>query len=424
MVASARPSSLRLGWLHIQIVGAVVGVVLLVGACGSGPLPSPSSPASSTAGFTPINQMTLRVRVSSMAREMLVPGAVALVRSPAGQFSTTYGITTVGGRVPVSLADHVRIGSITETWTGTVILQQAQEGKLSLGDPVSKFRPDVPDGEHITIAELLNMRSGLYNYTETRELNEMGDSNPQKVWEPAELLALAYSHPPYFPPGTGYHYSNTNTILLGLIAEALDAKPLSRVFQDRLFTPLGLKDTLFPPRSSNAIPDPHPQGYMYGTNVMTMSSPAALPPNMQAAAKAGTLQPSDQTSLNPSWAWAAGAGISTAADLATWVEALADGKLLNPDMQAERIASLQSTNPAQPDAPQYGLAIAKFGALYGHTGQVPGFNTFAGTDPQHKVTIVVWVNLDPTVDGRAAATLIAQDLIHQMYAYPTPTPTR
>ena len=108
------------------------------------------------------------------------------------------------------------------------------------------------------------------------------------------------------------------------------------------------KDTLFPAPTSSAIPDPHPQGYMYGSNVLTMGSPAAVPPDMQAAAKAGTLQPSDQTSLNPSWAWAAGAGISTVADLASWVEALADGKLLDPDMQARRIASLQSTNPAQP----------------------------------------------------------------------------
>jgi Beta-lactamase len=93
-------------------------------------------------------------------------------------------------------------------------------------------------------------------------------------------------------------------------------------------------------------------------------------------------------------------------------------------MQAKRIASLQSTDLAQPDAPQYGLAIAKFGALYGHTGEVPGFNTFAGTDPQHKVTIVVWVNLHPTADGRAAATLIAKGLIDEMYGSSTPTPTR
>jgi CubicO group peptidase (beta-lactamase class C family) len=415
-VASALPSPLRFGWLWIRVAGAVLGVALLVGACSAGPPTSPSSSASSTAGFAAIDQMRLRVRVASMAREMLVPGAVALVRSPSGERSTTFGTTTVGGATQVSLADHVRVGSVTKTWTGTVILQQAQEGKLSLDDPVSRFRPDVPGGDHITIAELLNMRSGLFNYSETRELNEMGDSNPHKVWSTDELLALAFSHPPYFAPGTGYHYSNTNTILLGLIAERLDAKPLSQVFQERLFAPLGLKNTLLPSSTSSDIPDPHPHGYMYGNNVMTMGSPAAVPPDMQAAAKAGTLLPNDQTSLNPSWAWAAGAGISTVADLASWVEALAEGKLLDPDMQAKRIASVQSTDPGQPDAPQYGLAIAKFGALYGHTGEVPGFNTFVGTDPQKKLTIVVWVNLDPTADGRAAAELIAKDLIDEMYA--------
>jgi D-alanyl-D-alanine carboxypeptidase len=93
-------------------------------------------------------------------------------------------------------------------------------------------------------------------------------------------------------------------------------------------------------------------------------------------------------------------------------------------MQAKRMASLRSTDVTQADAPQYGLAIAKFGALYGHTGEVPGFNTFVGSDPEHKVTIVVWVNLDPTADGRAAATLIGESLISEMYGSAPPTPTR
>ena len=81
MVLSALPSPLRPGWLRIQTIGAFLGVALLVGACSAAPSPSPSSSASSTAGFTPMNQMTLRVRVASMAREMLVPGAVALAPS-------------------------------------------------------------------------------------------------------------------------------------------------------------------------------------------------------------------------------------------------------------------------------------------------------------------------------------------------------
>ena len=115
--------------------------------------------------------------------------------------------------------------------------------------------------------------------------------------------------------------------------------------RDRLFAPLGLKNTLFPDITSNSIPTPYARGYMYGNNVLTMDSPPALPAAMQAAARAGTLAPSDQTDANPSWGWAAGAGISTANDLANWVQALVGGKLLNADLQARRLASVRADRP-------------------------------------------------------------------------------
>lgn len=81
-----------------------------------------------------------------------------------------------------------------------------------MDDPVSRHRPDVPNGDNITIDQLLTMRSGLYNYTETLDLNSAMDTDPQRVWQPDELLALAYRHPPYFAPGQGFHYSNTSTV--------------------------------------------------------------------------------------------------------------------------------------------------------------------------------------------------------------------
>ena len=130
--------------------------------------------------------------------------------------------------------------------TAAVIVQLAQEGKLSLDDPVSKYVPGVPNGDNITIAELLKMRSGLYNYTDAPKFWAILDRDPTKVWSPAELLAIAFTHPPNFPPGTGFHYSNTNYALLGLIAEKVDGKPLASCFQDRLFGPLGLKHTVLP----------------------------------------------------------------------------------------------------------------------------------------------------------------------------------
>ena len=365
-----------------------------------------------------IDAAAMQGMVERLAKEMLVPGAVVILRTPTGNFTSTYGVTTHRGSAPTSVDQHVRVGSNTKTWTGTVILQLIQEGRLRLDDPVSKYRPDVPNGTNITIEQLLNMRSGLFNYTTTLELNQTLDAQPTKAWTQAELLSLAYKHPPTFmPPGSQFGYSNTNTVLLGLIAQQLEGgKPLAGIMRDRLFVPLGMKNTLFPDIASNAIPAPLSRGYMYGNNVLTMGAPPALPDNMQSAARAGTLTPGDQTDANPSWGWAAGAGISTANDLATWVEALVGGKLLNFALQARRLASVVPIDPSDSNSASYGLAIAKFGNLYGHTGELPGYNSFMGHDPVNGVTLVVWTNLAPTVDGRDPATTIARELIGLVYA--------
>ncbi|MFE3292458.1 serine hydrolase domain-containing protein [Rhodococcus sp. NPDC059234] len=395
-------------------------MTLLVGACssgsdsGSGPGSTTTTQATTTPTVVPIDDAALKATVETAAKDLMLPGVVVLLRTAKGEQTVTYGTTERDGGAPVSLDDHVRIGSNTKTWTSTVILQQVQEGKIALSDPVSKYRPDVPGGDGITIEQLLNMRSGLFNYTETLELNQAMDQDPQRVWTPDQLLALAYPHPPYFPPGQGYHYSNTNFVLLGLIAEQIDGKPLGQIFQSRIFGPLGLSNTLFPEPTTNTLPAPFSHGYAYGTNVLTMTDPA-IPPDMQAAAKAGTLAPNDVTNVNPSWAWAAGSGISTTRDLVTWVEALADGKVLDPDMQAKRLASFQPTDPSKPGGPEYGLGEAKFGSLYGHTGELPGYNSFMGSDPNSGVTLVVWANLAPAANGQDPASSIAKSIIDKMF---------
>src|SRR5213079_2743289 len=144
------------------------------------------------------------------------------------------------------------------------------------------------------------------------------DRDPTRVWTPGEVLAIAFEHPTHFAPGTAYHYSNTNYALLGLIVEDRErGKPLARVFQDRLFGPLGMNDTTLPVGAANALPDPYSHGYLYGSSSFALlDQPYA--PDMQAAAKAGTLMPRDVTWQNPSYASAAGGVISTAHDLSTW----------------------------------------------------------------------------------------------------------
>jgi D-alanyl-D-alanine carboxypeptidase len=401
--------------LQVAVIGAAVGLVAGCGTAAAPPAPTAPTSAVATAA-APDYAAALQPKLEQMVRDMSVTGAVVLVRTPdRGNWTTTIGTGTYRGNDPVRLDDHVRVGSNTKTWTGTVILQLIGEGKLRLTDPVATYRPDVPNGANITIEQLLNMRSGLYNYSESLELNQALDTQPARVWTPEELVRLGLSQPPYFPPGTGYHYSNTNTVLLGLIAEKITGRPLRDEFRARIFEPLGLTGTEFPEITSTAIPDPHPQGYTYGTNVETIDS-LVLPPEVQASATAGTLAPMDVTSVNPSWAWSAGAGISTAEDVARYVEALVGGQLLPPALQKQRLDSVVPVDPGNPQSAAYGLAIARFGSLYGHTGELPGFNSFMGHDPDKKITVVTWTSLAPAPDGRGPAVELAREVISELYA--------
>ncbi len=229
----------------------------------------------------------------------------------------SYGTTQIGRATPPRADTHFRIASNTKTMTAAVIIQMAQEGKLELGNPCRNTCRVCPNGEHITLAELLEMRSGLYNYLDAPELAASSDRDPTRVWTPEELLAIAFAHPPNFPPGTEFEYNNTNYALLGLVAERVDGKPLARAMQDRLFGPLGLKQTALPAGNVNTIPEPYSHGYLYGSSSVAFTGTPPYSPALQAAARAGTLLPIDYTDLNHSFAAAAGGVISTASDLAT-----------------------------------------------------------------------------------------------------------
>lgn len=346
-----------------------------------------------------------------------IPGVVVLIKSPRqGNWSKAFGTAVVGKKVPMSLKDYFRIGSNTKTMTSTVILQLVQEGKLKLDDPIAKFRPDVPNGQNITIAELSEMRSGLYSYSFDPGFNATLDRDPQKVWTPNELLAIAFSHPPDFPPGTQYGYSNTNIVLLGTVIEKLTGMSVSEAFQKRIFGPLKLKHTSLPASDDSSIPTPHAQGYQFGTNVETINS-YALPPAQLPAALDGRLKPINDTNVNPSWAWTAGGAISTPGDLAKYVKALVGGGLLDKRTQKLRLDSVRPTVANQPNSPGYGLGIVEFAPhIFGHDGQLPGYSSFMVYNTKTHDTIIVGTNLAASpVDGENAAVVLAKTIIGVLY---------
>src|SRR5262249_1242006 len=156
------------------VATCMVGAGLLIAGCSSTTTSSTSTkstgasatpPSGSTAGspaLKPVNQAALQATVETTARELLVPGAVVVLRTPQAESTVTYGTTMLGATTPPRADTHFRIASNTKTMTAAVIMQLAQEGKLGVEDPVSKYVPGVPNGDKITLAELLKMRSGLY----------------------------------------------------------------------------------------------------------------------------------------------------------------------------------------------------------------------------------------------------------------------
>ncbi|WP_226949787.1 serine hydrolase domain-containing protein [Rhodococcus rhodochrous] len=354
----------------------------------------------------------LESTVEQLMRDNAIPGAVIQISSPdRGDWTGTFGTSTLDTDDPISADDHFRIGSNTKTMTVTAILQLAQEGRLSLDDTISKYIEGVPNGDTITIAQLAEMRSGLYSYTFDPGFNATLDREPEKAWTQEELLQIAFSQPVNFPPGEQFEYSNTNTVLLGLVVEELTGMPVAEAFDERIFAPLGLANTSFPAIEHSSIPDPHPQGYMFGTNVSTIDT-FELPDDQQAAAVAGTLKPNDVTDDNPSWAWTAGAAISTVDDMTTYVKALVGGGLLDEQMQKTRLDSVQSVGGGTAG---YGLGMAQFGPLLGHDGQLPGFMTFMGHDPQTDLTIVIATNLSTVPSGEGSALTLVKGILPIFY---------
>jgi D-alanyl-D-alanine carboxypeptidase len=278
---------------------------------------------------------------------------------------------------------------VTKTFTVTAVLQLADQGKLSLDDPIAEFVDGVPLGAKITLRQLARMQSGLFNYSASPAFQHVLFADPRRTFTPRELLDDAFVQPNQFPPGEGFEYCNTNTVLLGLVVQKVSGQPLHSYIQDHILAPLGMSHTSFP--TTNAFPDPHAQGYTVQT----------------ADGKEATA-----TDWNPSWGWAAGAMISTLDDMRVWAPALATGKLLTPQMQEQRLQTVGS--PGMPPQDGYGLGIFNLGGWIGHNGSLPGYQTVAVYLPQKQTVLVILINTDIEYQGNEPSTTVATAITKEL----------
>jgi D-alanyl-D-alanine carboxypeptidase len=379
--------------------------------------PAPSPAGQST--LKRIDQAALQAMVDKTAKELMVPGALVLLRTPQGDFTVSYGTTELGTDSPPTAGTHFRIASNTKTITAALIVLLAEEGKLKLDDQVSKYVANVPNGDKITITDLLDMRSGLYNYTNAPELSESMDKDPAKARTPAEPLAIAFKRPPNFQPGAEYEYNNTNYVLLGLIIEKAAGKPLAQAMQERLFGPLGMKQTYLPASGDITLPEPYAHGYGYGSVATVLTDDEPYPPDIVSAARAGTLKPTDFTGVNHSFAWAAGGAISTANDIAAWIEALVSGKVLDAEYQREWSGSFKPQDPDKPHGQQYGYGMVRLSwgpnTIYFHGGETVGYNSKISYDPTNRTTLIIWTTLSVSLDGQQPANTLMVNVLDQIY---------
>ncbi|MFF7789279.1 serine hydrolase [Streptomyces sp. NPDC007991] len=316
-----------------------------------------------------------------------VPGVIAGVQQGHGTWAATAGVGNLHKGTPRSTRDHYRVASITKTFVATVVLQLEAEGRLSLDDTVEKWLPGVVrghghDGREITLRQLLNHTSGIFDY--------LGDAGFQRTYmtadgfmkhrfdeaEPEELLAYALANEPYFTPGTSFEYSNTNYLLAARVIEkATGNDDYGDEIDRRIIAPLHLTSTSVP---TTRVTLPRPSGRAYSKLARTDTGPTY-----------------DVTELNARLAYGSGQMVSSSADLNRFYSALLGGRLLPP----EQLKEMKTTVPSSRDTSRYGLGLVdrelSCGVhVWGHDGGIFGSNSDAVTTEDGRHSLAVNFNGD------------------------------
>ncbi len=323
-----------------------------------------------------------------------IPGATLSIYLPGHKIPITFtsGKTQIYGGQRINSNNLFQAGSITKSFTSMIILQLEAQGKLNIDDPITKYLPQYPQWHDVTIRELLNHTSGIFNYTDTAAFNDIRKANPEEGFTPEEIVRIASRYPMYFQPGHGWHYSNTNYVLAGMIIHAVTHKPVSDVMNYYLHG--GMRIDLL---NTYYLPKIYPESILHrmahGYNTKGV----------------------DVTESNMAWASTAGAIVSTTQDLLTWWRALFQGHLL-PNPQLWQMMSLvclpgdKNCHPGQPISHLqgwqighgYGLGIAEaafgsseIGPVWWHNGSTAGYKAIVMWFPKPDIYMAITINRNP-----------------------------
>jgi D-alanyl-D-alanine carboxypeptidase len=316
-------------------------------------------------------------------------GAIATLTENDATTVATSGLSDIAAETPIPTDrhQHVRVGSVTKAFTAAIVLQLVAEHRVDLDEPIDTYLPGLligagVDGHALTVREILGHRSGLPELPGTPETEYEAAQNG-RTYTPVQEIAAALRQPAQFAPGTRFKYTNTNYIVAGMLIEAVTGHRYTDELRDRILTPLALWDTYLPGTGETGLRDPHPTGY---------------------ATLDGTV--TDVTRVEPSLPWAAGALVSTGADLNRFFLALLSGRVVPQDRLPQM---LDGSDMGRGDGMSYGLGIAytqlPCGLQYvGHLGSIYGFSAISGTAAPGLAVTFSFTGTPSTVDIRTLLT--------------------
>jgi len=342
----------------------------------------------------PVYQQEVQRILSNWRVRSGIPGAALSIYLPdhAYPVNISSGSTQFQGGASIDSNTLFQAGSITKSFTSMVILELESEGKLNIDDPITTYLPQYPRWQNVTIRQLLNHTSGIFNYTESGQFNLIRKENPEAGFSPEQLVQLAAVHRDYFYPGQGWKYSNTNYILAGMIIQKITGQSADSIMNDylRSTTHLDLLNTYF-------LSGIYPNGFL------------------SHMAHGYNSRGEDVTYDNMSWAFTAGAIVTTTQDLLTWWHDLFEGHILAPP-QVTQLESLvcEKSSPGcvvgQPiphmwdsvTGHGYGLGVIetsygveKLGPVWWHNGSTAGYKALVMWFPKSDIYMALTINRDP-----------------------------
>lgn len=382
---------------------------------GAGTAVEPSSAPSEDPGVAiapapgpPVDPATadaLQQALETARKSMVIPGVAATVILADGRTWTgVAGDAVATTHARVTTDTPFAIASVTKTFTSALILRLAEEGRLTLDDRLARWLPAYPNAARITLRMLLQHTSGLADFFQNPKFDAALNRAKRHAWTPEEVLPFVAK--PAFAPGTGWGYSNTNYVLLGMVAERAGGAPWAEQVRRDFFVPLGLASTYVQGVGTPALPPAHANQMFigYGGRI--------LPRDL------GDGSPLVPFTAVATAAWSAGSIASTTGDLARWAQALYGGDVLAPASLAQLLTF--DPNIIRYAALAYGLGVSRVRidgrfVAYGHTGALAGTRAAIRWLPKQRVAVAVAFNRDLFTGDDVVRYLVAA-------LYPRPKP--